>query len=227
MSGDAKSVEKAVLIADNHPLFRAGVRATIDDMPGYTVIGEVSDGVACLTQAAHFAPDIVTVDLNMPGLDGFEVSSRLRDEGRDCKVIVVSMYSDQAYVEKAIECGAHGFVAKEDAGAELGMAFAHADTRFFMSSSVGKPEPALGVASGSETDFGRLIGELTPAERRVLYFVSQSMASRAIADQLGVSERTVHTHRNNICAKTGTHGANGLLHFALANRPEIELLCGD
>ncbi|WP_158284757.1 response regulator [Oricola cellulosilytica] len=227
MEADRRQRERTVLIADNHPLFRAGVRSTVEDLPDFSVVGEVSDGVACVTQAALFKPDFVTVDLNMPGMDGFEVALRLRDQGSGCLVIVVSMYADKAYVEKAMECGAHGFVAKEDAGTELGMAFVQAGSGFFMSSSVGKPEPLLTVASDTGEGIAQMLERLTPAERRVLRLVSRSLASRTIADELGVSERTVHTHRNNICAKIGVHGANALLTFALSNRDEIARLCGD
>jgi DNA-binding NarL/FixJ family response regulator len=218
---------KTVLIADNHPLFRAGVRATVEEMPEYRVIGGVADGAACVAQAAILAPDFITIDLNMPGLDGFEVAARLRDEDAGYKVVIVSMYADKAFVEKAMEAGAHGFVAKEDAATELGVAFEQAETHFFMSSSAGKPEPPLRAETDPPAAISKLIGNLTQAERRILRLVSQSMSSREIADVLGITERTVHTHRNNICSKTGAHGANALLTFALSHRDDIELLCTD
>ena len=211
-----------VLIADNHPIFRSGLKLAVEDIPDHIVVGEAADGDACIAQARLLRPDIVTIDLNMPGRDAFEVVQCIKDELRDCLVVVVSMHADRAFVEKVIECGGDGFVAKEDAGSELALAFSRGRGSFFMSSAVGRSEPPLMLSeTGRESLASRLEG-LTHMEMRVLRLVATALTSREAARALGIAERTVHTHRNNICAKLGLRGANALLHFAVTHRGKIE-----
>lgn len=210
-----------VLIADNHPIFRSGLRQVIEDIPDHAVVGEAADGDACIAQTALIRPDIVTVDLNMPGRSGFEVVEWIVKNVPDCRVVVVSMYADKAFVEKIAESGGHAFVAKEDAGSELAMAFEKGADAFYMSSAAGSQEPPLRLARAGGSDIGELLARLTFTEGRVLGLVASSRTSRDIARALGISERTVHSHRNNICAKLGIHGANALLHFAVNNKSAI------
>jgi DNA-binding NarL/FixJ family response regulator len=211
-----------VLIADNHPIFRGGLKLVVQDMADHLVIGEASDGDASLAQAELLRPDIVTLDLNMPGRSAFEVISWVRDNLPDCLVVVVSMHADRAFVEKAMECGAHGFVAKEDAGSELALAFRGGRESFYMSSAAGRREPLLALDAPGGDAVAAKLSTLTNMEWRVLRHVATLRTSREVARALGIAERTVHTHRNNICMKLGLRGANALLHFAVNHREEID-----
>lgn len=211
-----------VLIADNHPIFRGGLKLVVEDMADYAVVGEASDGDASIAQAELLRPDIVTLDLNMPGLDAFAVIRWVRDCLPDCLVIVVSMHADRAFVEKAMECGAHAFVAKEDAGSELALAFQRGRESFFMSSAAGRREPPLALDEPGSDLLAAKLAELTNMEQRVLRLVATLRTSRDVARALGIAERTVHTHRNNICTKLGLKGANALLHFAVTHREAID-----
>lgn len=215
-----------VLIVDNHPIFRDGLKLAVEDIAGHVVVGEASGGDAGIAQAELLEPDIVTLDLNMPGLSAFEVIRWMREHLPGSLVIVVSMYADRAFVEKAREFGAHGFVAKEDAGRELALAFQRGREAFFMSSAAGRREPALAL---DESGGDRLAGELTDLtnmEWRVLRLVATLRTSREVARALGIAERTVHTHRNNICSKLGLRGANALLRFAVEHRDRIDAASG-
>jgi DNA-binding NarL/FixJ family response regulator len=211
-----------VLIADNHPIFRSGLKLAVEDIPDHLVVGEASDGDASVVQAGLLRPDIITLDLNMPGLDAFAAICWVRSNLPDCLVIVVSMHADRAFVEKAMECGAHGFVAKEDAGSELALAFQRGGETFFMSSAAGRRELSLALDTPGADPVTAKLAELTNMERRVLRLVSKLRTSRDVAHALGIAERTVHTHRNNICTKLGLKGANALLHFAVTHREEID-----
>lgn len=210
-----------VLIADNHPIFRKGLRQCVEDLPGFDVIGEAADGESCVAQAELLRPDIVTIDLNMPGLDGFEAAERIRHLLPSALIVIVTMHAGRAFVEKAREVGADAFLAKEDAGAELALAFERAQTGFFMSSLAGRQERDLVLEAGEAAEAVRLLGRLTPTERRVLRLVAGSLTSRDIASELGVAERTIHTHRNNIAAKLGLRGANSLIAFAVAHKDRL------
>lgn len=209
-----------VLIADNHPIFRQGLRQVIEELDGYTVIAEAADGETAIAQIELLEPDIVTVDLNMPALDGYQVADWVAANRPACRTVVISMHADKPFVAKARSSGARGFVAKEDAASDLKQAFESASP-FFMSSSAGRPEVSFAAATGNGPP-STLLGVLTPTERRVLKFIAKAQTSRAIAGQLGISERTVHSHRNNICTKLCLRGANALLHFAAQNRDAIE-----
>ena len=213
-----------MLIADNHPIFRAGLRKLVGDLEAYAVVGEASDGDACISQAAILKPDIVTLDLNMPGKSAFEVIVWIRQSLPASRLLIVSMHSDRAFVERVRELGAHGFVAKEDAGSELAMGFEGGGDGFFMSSSAGRAEPLAFPSEGPADDDAAGLAGLTFTELRVLECVATSRTSREIARELGVSPRTIHTHRTNICEKLGLRGANALLHYAVVHSQAIARL---
>jgi len=210
-----------VLIADNHPLFRSGLKLAVEDIPDHRVVGEAADGDACIAQAELLRPDILTLDLNMPGRNAFDVIGWVRENLPECLIVIVSMHADRAFVEKTIECGGHGFVAKEDAGSELMLAFQRGRESFFMSSAAGRREPSFALSKSGPDPVASQLADLTYMEKRVLRLVATGRTSREVAHALGIAERTVHTHRNNICAKLELHGANALLHFAIRHQGEI------
>ncbi|MCC6949755.1 MAG: response regulator transcription factor [Bradyrhizobiaceae bacterium] len=215
-------MKKSVLIADDHPIFRSGLRKVIEESRVYDVIGEVNDGETCVAQAELLKPDIMIVDLNMPRRNGFAVVEWARRNLPRCRTIVVSMYSGKDFVQQAMEIGASAFVAKEDADAELLKALDGGGTSFFLSSSAGRGEAPPGFGSHSDSKAQELISSLTGAEKKVLRLVAQSMTSRDIANALGIGERTVHTHRQNISSKLELKGSNSLLQFAIRNRSVVE-----
>jgi DNA-binding NarL/FixJ family response regulator len=215
-------VTKSVLIADDHPIFRSGLRKVIEENRCYHIIGEASDGETCISQAELLKPDVLIVDLNMPRKNGLEVVEWARRHLPKCRTIIASMYSGKDFVQQAMEVGANAFVAKEDADAELLRALDGGATHFFLSSSAGRGEANLRFDGRSDTSIQELISSLTGSERKVLRLVAQSMTSREIAEALGIAERTVHTHRQNICSKLDLKGSNSLLQFALRNRTAVE-----
>jgi len=210
---------KSVLIADNHPLFRAGVRQLIQDSDGFQLIGEAGDCDSCLFKVAELTPDILLLDLNMPQQGGFEVARSLGEQGSACQVVVLSMYASSEFVETAKQVGCAGFVAKEDAGPDLIFALEHLADGFQMSSSVGRTEDGAVDLLSEVEDLG--FATLTRTELSVLGHIAQSSTTQDIAEKMGVSPRTVDAHRHNIIRKLELTGSNSLVRYAAENRDKI------
>lgn len=206
---------KDILIADDHPIFRAGLRKIIED-EGYRVVAEAGDGRSCISSAEIIKPDVVILDLAMPGIDGYEVLRWLSNNLPNTTVIIVSMHSSTAYAKKAKELGARAFVAKEDAASEIQNALITPSGVFYLSASVGgthNPKPDLDDRRTVTVD----LDVLTVSERRVFDLVGQSLTSHQIAQRLNISHRTVQTHRSNISRKLGVKGHNGLYDLAMTH----------
>jgi len=211
---------KTVIIADNHPLFRAGVRQLIESDPNFRLLDEAGDTESCLLKVAEHQPNILLLDLNMPSTSGFDVVRTLKDQRNPCRIVILSTYASRDFVETAQQLGCAGFVAKEDAGTELLLALLNLGHGFQMSSSVGRGEAPIAVPSQSRPA-GFDASLLTMTELRVLAEIAASETSRNIADKLGVSPRTVETHRQNISRKIELSGANSLVRFAAENKDQI------
>jgi two-component system nitrate/nitrite response regulator NarL len=203
-------------------MMRDAVRTLLDAEPEFDVIGEVGDAEACLFQIAHARPDVVTLDLNMPGKGGFKVLEDLQRQDSKVRVYVLSMYSGPEFVSRARELGARGFVAKEDVGQEFLTMLRSTTPNFLMSSSAGTSSSGEGCfVAPNQTKPKEFIEQLTHSEKKVLRLLANSKSSAEIGEDLGVSIRTIHTHRQNIRQKLNLKGANALLIFALENRNNI------
>ncbi len=204
-----------VMIADDHPIFRAGLRQIVE-AEGYQVVAEAGDGESCINSAIMCEPDVVIVDLAMPGMNGYQTIGWMSENLPDTVCVVVSMYSSRIFAEKAKSAGARAFVAKEDAATEIRNALLTPKGVFYLSASVGRGAASVPNLETSESEQHNL-QLLTPTEATVLQLVGKSMSSKEIAEELGISHRTVHTHRRRISEKLGLRGPNNLLKFALQN----------
>ena len=194
-----------ILIADDHPIFRSGLRQIIEADGSMSVIAEADDGAAALKLIREHQPDVVVLDINMPGLSGFEVVSSMRDEQLPGEVVLLTMHNEEAMFTKAVNLGVRGYVLKDSAGSDI-LNCLHAVRKGQNYSSAELTQYLFKKAAGQTTAVEGL-DSLTPTERRVLALIAQYLTSREIADQLGISVRTVENHRNNICAKLGRHTA--------------------
>ncbi|MEM7303203.1 MAG: response regulator transcription factor [Pseudomonadota bacterium] len=210
---------RTALIADDHPIFRAGLRQIVEEA-GYQVVAEAGDGKTCISSCEITDPDVVVLDLAMPGMDGYAVLEQLRKSHRDTTIVVVSMHSSKAYANRAKELGARAFVAKEDAAAEIQHALATPAGVFYISASVGGERTPTPDLTSRESAIDKL-DCLTKTERRIFELVGDSMTSRSIAEHLGLSHRTVQTHRTNISRKLEVSGPNRLLEMAILHRKKI------
>jgi DNA-binding NarL/FixJ family response regulator len=217
-----------VLVADDQKVIREGLTALIGLLPGITVVGAAIDGDDAVRQVGELQPDVVLMDLNMPRCNGVEATERLSRVQPATAVVVLTTYSDDAWVFSALQAGARGFLTKDAGADEIGRAIidvaaGHAQLdpavqrRVLEALNSGK---SFGVAS-ADADAGlpvqapvQVPGELTPREAEVLAFIAAGLSNGEIAATLFVSEATVKTHINHIFSKTGLRNRAQLVGYA-------------
>jgi len=208
-----------IVIADDHPVFRFGLRQIIEAEPAFDVVGEADQGEAARDLVQKVRPAIVVLDVAMPKLDGLALARLLQKEGTPVKVILVTMYREEKLFKKALEAGVKGYVLKDSAASDIiscikavaaGQNYTSPELTTYLVSRVRQVDALREPRSGAET--------LTATELRVLALLAEYKTSKEIAQELFVSPRTVETHRNNICQKLGIHGSHALMKFALAQK---------
>lgn len=200
-----------VLIADDHTLVRAGVRRLLESFAGVEVIGEAREGQELLTLVEKTNPDAVLLDLQMPGMSGFEVAAELKRLHPGVAVIIISMHTEMSYVRQALDVGARCFVVKDAAPGELQLALLCAqEGRTFLSPQI--------AASMMNSMLKREVGgvdALSPRQREILKRLGRGQSSKEMAADLGISIKTVETHRARMMEVLGVKRANELLRFAV------------
>ncbi len=207
------------IVCDDHPLFRKGVEACLASDPGVEVVATATDGRACIAKLEIYTPSILVADLSMPTANGFEVLEWARANQPGLRVFILSMHTELAYVLRAQELGAAGFMAKDDAETELLAAIRSKPGTFYTSGSIGRQTPAGPLVA--DTGFRDALHYVTDAELKVLVLLSENLTSRQIADRLHLSVRTVQAHRVRLSEKLGARGPHKLLELALRYRGEI------
>jgi DNA-binding NarL/FixJ family response regulator len=203
-----------VLLADDHTLVRAGIRGLVESLPGFEVVGEAGDGHEALRFAETMRPDIVLLDIGMPGLNGLETAARLAKLDATIRVVILSMHISEEYVLQALRSGAAGYLLKGSAVAELEVALrAVARGETYLSPAVSKRVVDDYVSRTSAAPDP--LGALTPRQREVLQLVAEGHTSKEIAGRLGVSYRTVEAHRNQMMKRLDLHDVTGLVRFAV------------
>jgi len=203
-----------ILVADDHTLVRAGIRGLLAGLEGVEVVGEVGEGHDALRLAEELRPDIVFLDIGMPGLNGLEVASRLNSVDPAMRVVILSMHSSEEYVLRALRAGCAGYLLKGSAVAELEVAVrAVARGETYLSSAVSKRVVEEYLSrTGSATD---PLDALTPRQREILQLVAEGNTSKDIASRLLLSFKTVEAHRAQIMERLGVHDVAGLVRFAV------------
>ena len=204
--------QKTLLIADDHPIFRQGMKQILEPVKWLRIVAEAESGDSALTQIKYLKPDLAILDLAMPGMDGLEVLEQARLYHPDMIATIVTSYDDKAYLDRALELGARAYVVK-DGAAENMVHCLEAVRRgeIYISPSLGGRTPKLPRLDIGESPSLDL---LTETERIVLAEVAQFQTSKEIARELGVSYRTIQNHRANICAKLDLKGSHQLMSFA-------------
>ena len=211
-----------ILIADDHPIFRRGLRLVIEADPVLQVVAEADDGESALRSILAHQPDVVVLDIDMPPPDGLAVARRLREQRLTAGTIFLTMHKDEALFNAALDLGVKGFIVKDGAANEIvGCIKAVAAGQSFFSPTLsgyllGRRNRADALASHMPS-----INNLTASERRILLLIAESKTNKEIAEQMFISVRTVEHHRSNICAKLGLTGKNALLTFALTHKSEL------
>jgi DNA-binding NarL/FixJ family response regulator len=208
-----------IIIADDHPMFRSGLRQSIEAEPRFKIVAEASDGKTALDLIEREQPDIVILDVNMPEKDGFAVARELQRRQTACEIVFLTMHGEEAMFRKALDLGAKGYLLKDSAAIEI--------VNCLLAVSKGEycASPAMTTflfkSARHNASPKRATDELTPTERIVLRLIAENKTSKEIAEELSVSYRTVENHRYNICQKLDISGSNALLRYALQHRNEI------
>ncbi len=205
-----------VVVADDHAIVREGIRHVLERMPNLQVVAEAADGEEVLALVEEHAPDVVVLDVTMPGLTGLEVTRLLREREDGMGILILSMHDNPEYVLEAVRAGADGYVLKDAGPAELRSAVqaAHAGKEYLSERVTHQLSVALRAELEQEQRRTRL-DQLTPREREVLLEVSRGRTSKEIAEDFGISHRTVETHRERVMSKLRIRSVAGLTRFVL------------
>ncbi len=204
-----------VLVADDHPVVRKGLQTCLSRQARLRIVGEAADGDEALRKTRELLPDIVLMDISMPGLNGLAVTEILRKEAPQVKVLVLSVHSNKNYIFRVIQAGAHGYVSKEAPPDEL--------LKAIESICAGEPYFSEEIARAALTEFvsggGKKepFSQLTSREREVLVSIAEGKSNKEIADKLGIGVRTIETHRERIMRRLNIHSVAGLTKYAIAN----------
>ena len=215
-------MEITVLIADDHPVFREGLRQVIETDEQLNVIGEAADGEAAVTRILETKADVAVLDVDMPNRDGFEVVRMLRQKQSPVRIIFLTMHKDERFLNAALDLGVNGYLLKDSAVTEIiasikAVAAGHDYVSPVLSDYlVNRHRRTAELARAKPA-----IGQLTPTERRILSLLGEYKTSKEIATELFISARTVERHRANICEKLDLHGSHALIKFAVEHRSEL------
>ncbi len=203
-----------VLIVDDHAILREGIRALLSLYPDVEVVGEASDGHEAIAKTRQFSPDIVLMDVAMPGLGGLEATIEIRKQNPNSRVVILTQHDDTEYIFPILQAGAAGYVLKKAVGTELVAAIraVHAGGSFLY------PSVATAVIEGfvhkgkdAEPSYDRL----SDREKQVLRLIAEGHSNREIADMLSVSVKTVIAHRANLMEKLDIHNRTELVKYAI------------
>ncbi len=217
--------ETTIIIADDHPVLRKGLRAMIEAVPGMKVLGEAADGESALRLIRELRPSVAILDIEMPVRTGLDVARILQAEEDPVAIVFLTMYKEEDMFDEAMDLGVRGYVLKESAPIDIidsircvagGHHYISPQISGFLVSRQERSKSFRNEIPGLDA--------LTATELRILKLIADNKTSKEIADDLNVSYKTVENHRTNIASKLNFHGAHALLKFALQNKSLVKSL---
>jgi DNA-binding NarL/FixJ family response regulator len=204
-----------VLIADDHATVREGLRMIVDAEPDMHVVGIASDGADAVAQAQRSAPDVVVMDISMPGMNGWNATTQIVETCPGVKVVTLTRHIDTSHYKQLIEAGTSGYVLKQSPPSELVHAIrAAADGQKYIDPAIAR-RAADAATRPQVSAVGRPIAELSPREIEVLRFIAWGYTNKEIAAQLTLSVKTVEAHKANGMRKLGMRGRIDVVRYAL------------
>ena len=211
----------SIMLADDHHIVRKGLRALLEAETDFRVVGEASDGLSAVKEVTNLKPDILVLDLMMPGLNGLEVARQVRQRGLDTRVIVMSMHANEAYVMEALKNGVSGYVLKNSSMTDIIQAVRQVIAGLrYLSPPISQRAIDLYTQKAVDTEHDDY-DSLTDRERQVLHLAAEGLGNNEIAAKLTISTRTVETHRAHFMEKLNLRSQTDLIRYAL-NRGIIE-----
>jgi DNA-binding NarL/FixJ family response regulator len=205
-----------ILLADDHTVMRAGLRALLERQPNLEVVGEAGDGRQTVELAASHVPDVVVMDIAMPNLNGVEATRRMVSKQPTISVVILSMYSDESYVMRALEAGARAYLLKDSAVTDLIRAIeAISQGKSFFSPKIGRILAEEYVHALKQKGVADSYELLTPREREILQLLAEGKTNKEVATSLNISVYTAETHRGNILQKLNLHSTAELVLYAV------------
>jgi DNA-binding NarL/FixJ family response regulator len=210
-----------ILIADDHPVVRRGLKATVEEEESFRVVAEAADGNEALALLAATHPEVAVIDIDMPGKNGLAVAREARSQQLDTKIIFMTFHADEELVRATMEVGGQGYLLKNSAMEEI-VSAVHSVVagRTYLCSAMA--DIMLRQKTEAEKTPFYDINQLTPAEKRIVRLIAEGKSSKEIGDELSIHYRTVENHRTNVCRKLGLEGANALVRFALQQRTALQ-----
>ncbi|HVE58782.1 MAG TPA: response regulator transcription factor [Pyrinomonadaceae bacterium] len=214
--------EITIIIADDHPIVRKGLREVIEEDKRLRVVWEANNGQEAVAAIERFSPNVTILDVDMPVMNGFEAAREIKAKKLQTEIIFLTMHRDEDLFNAAIDLGAKGFVLKDSALSDIVECIktvaesehyaSHALTIFLINRS----RRAIQLSEEQPS-----INDLTPTERRVLKLIAENLTTKEIGEELFISPRTVEKHRQNICQKLNLQGSHSLLKFALQHKSQL------
>ncbi len=203
-----------IVLADDHKLVRQGLRSLLEAHPGFEVVGEASDGNTALQLMEELSPDITFMDVMMPNLNGIEAAKIAQQRGLKTKLIFLSMHTNSTYVVRALQSGAMGYLLKDSDFSEILQAIQNVmEGKRYLSASI--TSEVLEILLNADMDRSDSLDILSNREREVLQNIAEGNSNAAIAEKLGLSVRTIESHRAHIMAKMRFHSQADLVRFAI------------
>ena len=207
---------RRILLADDHALVRAGIRALLESLPGIEVVGETGDGLEAVEHVRRDPPDAILLDITLPGMNGLEAAARIAKLDVPTRVLMLSMHASAEYAARALAAGAAGYLNKDSAFDELATALEEilAGRRYLCRAiDAGLVQQFERRASTGESE----LDALTPRQRQILQLVAEGLGTRQIAERLYLSVKTVESHRIQMMQRLGIFDVPGLVRFAIRN----------
>lgn len=206
----------AILLADDHQVLREALRLLLEMQSDFEVIAETGDGLDAVVLTEKYKPDVLIVDMMMPGLSGLEVARRTKRVSPTTKVIVLSMYDTESYVVESLQEGVAGYVLKKSSSEELVFAIRQAlDGNLYLSPSLNERAIQAYLQRSADSRVEDPLNTLTDRERDVLQLAAEGLSNPQIAEKLTLSARTVEMHRGNLLKKLGLKSQTDLVKFAV------------
>lgn len=205
-----------VILAEDHTVVRAGLRALLDQSERIKVVAEAKDGNEAFNLATTLRPNVVVMDISMPNLNGIEATRRIKEKYPEINIVILTVHANEAYIFQALSAGAEGYLVKQTAPEDLVSAVeAAAQGEAFLSPLISKSVMENYIRHAEDADDLDSLNSLTRREREVLQLIAEGLTTKQIAKQLFVSQKTIRTHRANMMSKLDIHSTAALTLYAL------------